>query len=186
MEEVYWSSAVTAFVGKNSGDSFSMRLGFHSHGNHINTSDTQAQSHGINLLLLSLLKASVSKVLLGLLPLLVKIRPNHRFKKKLTHTTPHKTRSENHPTTGFLKLNFLLSFWHVPSAWSSSSVSVLIMVGLMSVRSIGTSWMTTTSNEKTPFRTKLVKWRNFSQIICLRHHLMTHTDDAIKPLSTWP
>lgn len=47
-----------------------------------------------------------------------------------------------HITTGFLKLSFdgfLFSFGHAPSTWSSSSVSVLIMVGLISVRSIGAS-----------------------------------------------
>ena len=42
MEEVNWSSAVTASVGKNSVDSFSMRLGFHSHSKQKHTWHTGA------------------------------------------------------------------------------------------------------------------------------------------------
>ena len=40
MEEVNWSSVVTASVGKNSVDSFSMRPGFHSY------SEQKHMAHG--------------------------------------------------------------------------------------------------------------------------------------------
>ena len=59
----------------------------------------------------------------------------------LGHLKAQGIQHRRHITTGFLKLSFdgfLFSFGHSP-LWSSSSVSVLIMVGLISVRSIGAS-----------------------------------------------